>query len=278
MSTQAGAIGRGWERGNMAGFVSNIGESVLNRWRVVRHVSAVICGVLYLAVRPRYWPRTVRNVVGRQVLFTGIDALPLTLGIALLAGVSIVSQTQLWLTRFGQSGMLGPILVAVIVRELGPLLVNFIVIARSGTAMATECANMRVRGEVDVLDAQGLDPMSYIVMPRVIGAAVSVFGLVIVFVAGAFVSGYVVGFLLGVSPGNPLMFVTQIGSAVTGGVLVSFLMKTFLAGLLTGAICCIEGLSVSGTATEVPIAGSRAVVRAIAGLLVVSALTSILTY
>ena len=262
----------------LGGFVSSIGERTLNRWGAIRHVSAVICGVLHLASSGRYWPRTVRNVVGRQVLFTGIDALPLTLGIALLAGVSIVGQAQLWLTRFGQSSMLGPILVAVIIRELGPLLVNFIVIARSGTAIATECANMRVRGEVDVLDAQGLDPMVYIVMPRVLGVALSIFGLVVAFVAGAFISGYIMGLVLGVAPENPLIFVNQVGGAVSGGVMVNFLMKTVVCGLLTGAICSIEGLSVTGTATDVPIAASRAVVRAIAGVLVVSALTSVLTY
>ena len=68
--------------------------------------------------------------------------------IALIVGVLVVVQAQYWLTRLGQTALIGPILTAVVLRELGPLLTNFVVIARSGTAISTELANMKVHGEV----------------------------------------------------------------------------------------------------------------------------------
>ena len=265
-------------RGRTMNIVAYIGEGAINRWRMTRNIAAVILGSLYLAIRPRYWPRTVRSVVARQILFTGIEALPLTLLIAVLAGLSIVAQTQLWLNRLGQSGMLGPILVAVIVREIGPLLVTLVIIGRSGTAIATEMAYMTVRKEIDVLDAQGVDPMVYIVMPRVIGVAASVMCLTVCFILFSFASGFIMGVLLGVTPGAPWVFTSSVTQAVTPSVLLNLGVKTLLPGLMVGSICCIEGLSVKGSVTEVPQAATRAVVRTIAATLIVSAITSVLTY
>ena len=258
--------------------VSTIGEQAIERWRVARNITAVIVGVFSLALRPRYWPRTVRDVLARQVLFTGVEALALTTLIALLAGVSVVAQVQLWLNRFGQSAMLGSILVAAIVREVGPLLVNFLVIGRSGTAIATEMAYMQVRREIDVLDAQGVDPMVYIVMPRVVGVALAVFSLTILFILVSFLSGYLVAVFLGATPGDPSFFARNVLGAVTPAVLWNVPIKTILPGLLIGSTCCIEGLSVRGSVTEVPQAATRAVVRSIAGVLLIAATSTILSY
>ena len=216
--------------------LEKIGDRALDKWRYARDIAAVTHGVLCLAFKPRYWPRTVREQIGRQVLFTGVEALNLTTLIAVLTGISVVMQAQVWLSRFGQSEMLGPLLVALIVREIGPLLVNLVVIGRSGTAIATELANMRVRQEVRTLDAQGLDPMVYLVMPRMLSIVISVFCLTIVFIAVSFSSGYVLGLLLGVVPGNPSLFIKSVMSAITPKDLSIFFAKTLIPGVLTGAI------------------------------------------
>jgi phospholipid/cholesterol/gamma-HCH transport system permease protein len=258
--------------------VGKIGEGFLQRLASVCRVGAVICGVLYLAVQPRYWPRTVRERTAKQILFTGYEALSLVLMISVLVGVSVVAQTHLWLSRFGQSDMLGPLLVAILVRQVGPLLVNFIVVGRSGTAVATELAMMRVHGEIDVLDAQGVDPMVYVIMPRVLGMMLSVFGLTLMFIVGAFVSGYVFGFIIDVTPGDPARFAFSLLRAVTPGTVISLLVKTVLPGMVSATICCIEGLGVKEALTEVPQAATRAVVRSLAATILISAIVSILSY
>ncbi|NQU40446.1 MAG: ABC transporter permease [Lentisphaerae bacterium] len=258
--------------------VGNIGASFLDRVASVRRVGAVICGVLYLAVQPRYWPRTVRERTAKQILFTGYEALSLVLLLSILVGVSVVAQTHLWLSRFGQSDMLGPLLVAILVREVGPLLVNFIVVGRSGTAVATELATMRVHREIDVLDAQGVDPMVYMVMPRVLGMMFSVFGLTMMFIVGSFASGYVFGFIFNVTPGDPALFAASLLRAVTPGTVVCLLAKTVLPGMVSATICCIEGLGVQGALTEVPQAATRAVVRSLSSAILISAIVTILTY
>ncbi len=258
--------------------VGYIGAAFLGRMATVRRVGAVICGALYLAAQPRYWPRTVRERTAKQILFTGYEALNLVLLLSLLVGVSVVAQTHLWLSRFGQSEMLGPLLVAILVREVGPLLVNFIVVGRSGTAVATELATMRVHREIDVLDAQGLDPMVYVIMPRVIGMMLSVFGLTMMFIMGAFVSGYVFGFIIDVTPRDPVRFAVSLLRAVTPRTVVSLVVKTILPGMVSATICCAEGLGVKGALTEVPQAATRAVVRSLSATILISAIVTVLTY
>jgi len=254
------------------------GDFAIGKWRTVRNTAAVAWGVLCVAVLPSSWPRTVREQTAKQLLFTGVEAIDLTILIALLAGISIVVQAQLWLNRFGQSEMLGPLLVAIIVREIGPILVNFVVIGRSGTAIATELANMRVRREVDVLDAQGIEPTIYLIMPRVIGVTLSVFCLTIFFVTVCFGSGYFFARLVGITTANPDIFLRSVLGAVSPADIMNLFAKTLIPGMVTGAICSIEGLSIRGTITEVPQAVTRAVVRSIVALLVVSAAISVVTY
>src|SRR3712207_9576670 len=66
----------------------------------------------------RSWRRTVRDVLARQVLYSGVEATPFTVVVAFLVGVSIVVQVQLWVRKVGQSQLIGPLLVAVVIREL----------------------------------------------------------------------------------------------------------------------------------------------------------------
>jgi phospholipid/cholesterol/gamma-HCH transport system permease protein len=258
--------------------LARIGDAALSKGRQLCHLAAVVWGVLATASRRESWPRTVRNVLARQILFTGIEATRFVSLLAFMVGISVVVQTQLWLGKVGQSALLGPVLVMVIVREVGPLLVNFIVIGRSGTAMATELGNMKISGEVHVLDAQGLDPLVYLVMPRVLGAAISIFCLTVIFIVVSFISGYLSGLLLGANTGDPGLFASSVFKAVKPADVFNLLAKTLIPGLVTGAICSMEGLGVSTAVTEVPQAATRAVVRSAAALFVVSAVISLITY
>ena len=257
--------------------VSKIGQETMKRWHALVYLCAAIFSVLRLAVKPRFWPRTVRNVLARQILFTGFEAVRFVSLVAFMVGISVVVQAQVWLTKFGQSALLGPILVMVVIREVGPLLANFVVIGRSGTAIATELGNMKVAGEIRVMDAMGLDPFSYLVLPRVIGMAVSIFCLTVVFIVVSFFSGYVCGTLSGASIEHPGLFVDSVFKAVRPADVVNLLVKTLVPGLMTGTVCCMEGLGVE-TVTEVPQAATRAVVRSITYLFITSALVSLLTY
>ena len=257
--------------------ISRVGNKVVARLREVQYLLAVVATIAFLAVQPRHWTRTVRNVLARQILFTGVEAVGLMVAIAILVGISIVLQSQLWLAKVGQKALLGPLLVVTIVREFAPTLANLVVIIRSASAVAAEIANMKLSGEVRVLDAQGLDPLVYLVMPRVVGMSICVFGLAIVFVVVSLVSGFLSGALLG-TPINPGDFANSVLGSIGLADVINLLTKSILPAAITAAICCIEGLGVGTAATEIPRATSRGLERSVVGMFVTSAAVSLLTY
>lgn len=259
-------------------FPAMVGRQTIRFAQRYAFYAAVAFAVLRQGLRPSVWPRTTRNVLARQILFTGVEAIPFIALVGLLVGASVVLQAQVWLSRVGQSDLLGPLLIAVVVRELGPLLTNFVVIGRSGAAITTELGIMRVNGEVDLLDAQGLDPFLYLVLPRVLGVMVSVFCLALVFILVAMISGFLFAYLLGMTNLVPGLFFGDLLRALTPADMVNVLAKTLLPGMLVGIITTREGLSIDPVFTQVPQAVTRALMRSVAALFITSAVISVLTY
>lgn len=262
-------------------FLGHIGRNTRNLLRVrlqmVPYVTGLICGVLMLACRRSVWNRPLFRVLTRQIYFTAIQGIPFISIIAVLMGAMVVVQAQILSSIAGQASLTGTVLVLVLLRELAPLLVNFVIIGRSGAAIASEMASMTVNGDVKVLDAQGLDPTVYLVMPRVLGVAVSVFCLSVVFAVVAFTAGYLCGALVGITPA-PKIFMQGVLMAFAKADAPSFLAKTLLPGMATAAIACSEGLGIQGNLTEIPQATTRAVVRSTFALVIISALISAVTY
>lgn len=258
--------------------LEQVGASLIEWWRRGSYLAGVLCAVAVLAVQPRTWTRDVRTVLARQILFSGVDSLWFTMRISAAVGVIVIVQGELWLGAIGQSEQLGTLLLRVVVRELAPLLVNLIVIVRSGTAISAELANMRLAGEIDVLDSQGIDPMPYLVVPRVLALSVSAFGLSLVFIVVSFVSGYVMCALLGVATGTIETFLDNVINATTWSDVGFFLPKTLLTGLLIGVMCANEGLNIRGAVTEVPQIVGRSAIRSLTVVFVIAAMLSLIVY
>ncbi len=259
-------------------WIAGIGQRVVDGCRKGCRLASLATSIIWLSLHHNQWPRSVRTILARQMLFTGVDASTLIILIAVLTGMSVVLQAQLWLSRLGQSEMLGHLLVGVLIRELGPLLVNFLVVGRSGTAMAIELGNMRVGGEIRVLEAQGVEPVVYLLMPRIIGMALSIFALNALLCATALLSGFGVGVLMRITPPRMGSFFVSVLSAIQPADIWNMLLKTLLSGVVVGSICCMEGMAISGVVTEVPQAATRAVVRSITAILILFAVVSLFTY
>ena len=166
----------------------------------------------------------------------------------------------------------------VVVRELAPVIVNLVVIGRSGTAIVAELGAMKVSGQIRCLDAQGVDSSVYVVLPRVVGMAASVLALTLVFILVALLSGYAFGVFWGVTRLSPWGFVNSVLSALSPNDVIILLIKTVLPAVLAGIICCVEGLGVAAVDTEVPSAITRGFGRSVAVLFIVAVGVSILTY
>ncbi len=262
----------------MRSLAARIGRYTLKGWGEARYLAAVVWGVFCVAARRRIWVRTVRHELIRQVYSAGVQSSRFVAYVSVALGVSVVAQALVWMQKVGQTRVLGPLLVTVLIREAVPVLTNLLAIARNGTALTTELGNMQVSGEVRVLDAQGLDPFVYLVMPRILGLVIAVFCLNILLLAGSVASGYLFGALLIPNIDDAASFVHSILVSVGPLDLVNFLAKCLVPALVTGAICCSEGLGVGPSATEVPRATRRALGRSVRALFLTSALVSLLTY
>jgi phospholipid/cholesterol/gamma-HCH transport system permease protein len=272
MMLEAGSAGPA--RKTLAG----VGILLREQWHGVQYLAAVLGATLFNSVQPRRWGRTVRGVFSRQFFSFGVQSVPFILILAVLVGISVVVQLWIWTGRLGQSQKLGPLLVAVVARELGPLFANFVLIVRGGSAIATELGIMKAGGEVRVLDAQGLEPLLFLVMPRVLALAVSAFCLTVIFVFVAFGSGYGFSAFFGHASVNPGVFLMTVFKAVHPFDAIGFLVKCLLPALLTGIICSTQGLGVEGGVTQVPVAAKGALARSLFALFLTSAIVSLLAY
>jgi phospholipid/cholesterol/gamma-HCH transport system permease protein len=213
------------------------------------------------------------RVIASQILFTGVDALPVVSAIALMLGIIIIIQAGITLPQVGAGAFLANVIMITVVRELGPLLTAFIVVWRSGTAMCTELGNMRVGQEIAALDAMGISLIRFLVMPRVIGAIVSVICLTVYFDLVAVIGGFLVAKVKLTIPFA--VYLTEIEKVLSIADVLITVIKSSLFGLATAVICCHHGLSVVGATTEVPQQTTRAMLNTVTVCLVLDIIVSI---
>ncbi len=258
--------------------LGRLGEFVIDFCGLVVYLTSLMCVVTALTMQPRRWRRTNRQVFAMQLMRSGVDTIIPVGMIALLVGVLVVMQIQLWLGKVGHTEWMSSLLVIVVVRELAPLLTNLIMIMRNGSEVTTELATMTVAGKVRMLDAQGIDPILYLIMPRVAAMVISTFCLTLLFIIFSFFSGYLVNVSLGLRVSAPGIFLNQLLRALQWEDIVNLLVTSLVPPLFTGLICCSEGLGVTISSTAIPVATRHALSRSVVSLFLISVSTSVLTY
>jgi phospholipid/cholesterol/gamma-HCH transport system permease protein len=212
--------------------------------------------------------KLVHSIMVTQVMFTGVQAVSLVSVIGLLIGASIIIQTNMMMPADGE--LIGRVLVAVVLRELAPLITAIVVAGRSGTAIATELGNMKVNSEVLALSSLGIDPMRYVVLPRMLACVVSVVALMIYFSIVSLTAALALGML---TSGSSLSSFQQgVAGSVMPHDLVLFFAKGVGLGTIVGWLSCHFGLGVKSSPTEVPQQASRAVVNSLLGCVVYNTL------
>jgi phospholipid/cholesterol/gamma-HCH transport system permease protein len=182
--------------------------------------------------------------------------------LAAALGLVVIGQSVSWLTRVGAINYLGTIMVLVVVRELGPLLTALLVLARIGTANVVELGTARATGEVEALEALGIDPVHYLVVPRVIGLALGIFSLNVYLILGALVSGYLWAFLQDV-PLRPADYFRQLADSLSVLDFALLALKTLAFGFIIAVVTCYHGLAQPLRLEEVSYATVRAVAQSI---------------
>ncbi|MFG0320205.1 MAG: ABC transporter permease [Planctomycetota bacterium JB042] len=204
-----------------------------------------------------------------EVVVTGIDALPIVALVSVLMGLILGFQSAAQLEKFGGESLFiySANMVGVsITREIGPILTAILIAGRSGSAITAEIGTMAVTEELDALRVMGMNPVSFLVVPKILGLLLALPCLVIVAdlvgIAGGFVTGVVV---LGV----PLSeYWRQTQEALHLSDVFTGLVKAAVFGLLIGLTGAANGMQVRGGSQDVGLKTTKSVVVSIALVIV----------
>jgi len=215
--------------------------------------------------------QVIRPLIFQETARAGLRLLPMFLFLAAALGLLVIGQSVSWLSRVGAIKFLGTIMVVVVVREIGPLCTAMLVLARVGTANVVELGTARATGQVEALEALGIDPIHYLVVPRVLGLALSVFSLTVYLILGALLSGYVWAFIQDV-PLRPAEYFRQLAAALSGLDFAVLALKTLGFGFVIAIVTCYHGLAQPLRLEEVSSATVRAVAQSVIACVFIDAL------
>ena len=256
----------------MFGLLGFVGYKTRRLFEVVADISAFSLRTLRGTLdfhKQGFW--TSFEVVVKQVYFTGLEAIPFLTLVSLILGSVVIIQSLPQLIGVGAQRFIGTILVIAIIRELGPLITAVIVISRSGTAMAAELATNKVTGEIEALEAMGVDMFRFSVLPRIIGCIISTFCLIIYFDVIALVASFKLTMPL-------TIYLGHIFDALTlTDVYISF-SKGALFGMIVALFSCYNGLLAQRASWEVPAVTRDGVMQAMFFVFVSSAIISVAFY
>lgn len=221
----------------------------------------------------KFWKAAdlVHPMIALQISRAGTRILPMVSFVAFALGVVVIGQAISLMNRVGVQEWAGTVMVTVIVRELGPLVTALLVLARVGTVIVIELSTNRATGEVEALEALGIDPIHYLVMPRVLGLMASIFSLTVYMILVALFAGYLFAFSQDV-PLSPGQYLNQLASSLQWQDFVLLALKTLSFGAIISVVTCYQGLARPVRLDEVGQVTSNAVVTSVVGCVLLDAL------
>ncbi|MEY2606376.1 MAG: phospholipid/cholesterol/gamma-HCH transport system permease protein [Verrucomicrobiota bacterium] len=209
-------------------------------------LSRAVTGALVTRQLGRRWMRAVHE--------QGVCCIPVVTIVGLFAGLVLGLQGYYVLTRFGSAGMLGTFVSLTLTRELAPVLAALMIVGQAGSAMAAEIGIHRNSEQIDALVTMGIDPLGYLITPRLFAALIVFPILTVAFTLVGLAGGYLSGSaLLGLDGG---VYWSAVHSAIRPADVRECILKALIFGLITMAICCHSGFT---THRRTGVGGSRAV-------------------
>ncbi|ADK83581.1 protein of unknown function DUF140 [Desulfarculus baarsii DSM 2075] len=200
------------------------------------------------------------RLVLKQMEFVGNKSINVVMLTGAFTGGVFALQSYYGFSLFGAESLVGSTVALALTRELGPVLTSLMVTGRAGSAMAAEIGTMRVTEQIDALYVMAVNPVQYLVLPRVLAAVIMLPALTIVANFIGILGGYAVGVgMLGINEG---VFVAKIIEYVEFDDIGMGLVKSAIFGLILSLIGCYKGFYTSGGAEGVGRATTEAVVLA----------------
>ena len=213
---------------------ASIGKTALSRIQSLGKI-AIFSGA---SLKGIFAKRQLRNIL-LHVYYIGVRSISIVMLVGLFTGMVLGLQLYYTLVKFGSGGVLGSAIGLTLVRELGPVLSAIMVTARAGSAMTTEIGIQRISEQIDALFTMGVDPLRYLVSPRIAAAIISFPILTALFDLIGFLGGYMTGvLLLGLDSGT---YFYRIQDSVTLVDVKGGFIKAIVFAIIVSVACCYNG-------------------------------------
>lgn len=218
--------------------VATIGRYSIDLLQEMGRMALFFLNSAWLAVR---YPLQISKVI-HQVTFIGAKSIFVVTLTGAFTGMVLGLQGYYTLVKFGSEGLLGAAVALSLIRELGPVLTAIMVIGRAGSAIAAEIGMMRISEQIDALITMDVNPIRFLISPRVVAAIISFPLLTALFDTIGIFGGYVTGsVLLGISPGA---YFSRIESSVTMADINGGFIKSIAFAAIVVTVCCYRGFFV----------------------------------
>lgn len=237
------------------GFFGSIGRSILEILQIMGEAAFVFFGTLR---RTRLTGRTWTRII-TQMVRIGTDTLPLAFLVSLFVGMVLVVQAAEQLQQYTQA-ILGSIVGLAMTKELGPVIMAFLIAGRAGSAIAAEIGSMAVNDELNALRTMDIDPIQFLSVPRLIAMTLALpmlvlYADVVGIAGGAIVVAFDPAVKIGVQ-----QYLDNLTQWINVGDVVVGLIKGFVFGMIVAVIACTFGFRTKGGSEGVATSTTAAVV------------------
>ncbi|MCK4846438.1 MAG: ABC transporter permease [Deltaproteobacteria bacterium] len=238
----------------MSSFFEKIGASARAANEKTGSITIMLGQATYFSLFPPY---KLRNIF-KQMEFVGVKSLFVVILTGAFTGMVLAMQSHHALQNFGAEVMVGPAVALSMTRELGPVISSLMVAGRAGSAMATELGTMRVSEQIDAITTMGLNPVKYLVVPRIIAGICMLPLLVIIADFCGILGGYFVATnLLDINAG---VYISSTIEHMEMSDIFNGLLKAVVFGLIISLMGAFHGFYAKGGAEGVGRAATDAVV------------------
>ncbi|MGD8255206.1 MAG: ABC transporter permease [Syntrophobacterales bacterium] len=183
-------------------------------------------------------PKQIPGII-QQIYYIGAKSITIIMLVGFFTGMVLGLQSYHALVKFGAQGALGTLVALSLVRELGPVLTAIMITARAGSAMTAEIGIQRISEQIDALDTMRIDPLKFLISPRIAASIISFPLLTALFdligILGGFLSGVV---LLGVNAGT---YFHRVQSSVEMKDITDGFIKALVFAVIVTTVCCYQG-------------------------------------
>jgi len=192
----------------------------------------------YLAFLRIFRPKQLPKIV-EQIYYIGARSTLIIMLVSLFTGMVLGLQSYHALVKFGAQGSLGTLVALSLIRELGPVLAAIMITARAGSAITAEIGIQRISEQIDALDTMRIDPIRYLISPRIAAAIISFPLLTTLFDLIGIIGGYISGvLLLGVNAGT---YLYRVQASLDLKDITDGFIKTVVFAVIVSTVCCYQG-------------------------------------